>query len=109
MSEKDKETKSYAIYIDRTGNGKGHEVLQMLIVQAVSVNKIIIISINNDHIQRMNQTGVLDGQLDGIIISNSYRDITINNLDIDAGDDNSNASDNDIKFEDAHQREREDN
>ena len=48
---------------------------------------------------------VLDGQCDGIIISNLYGGITINNLNANVCDDNSNTSDVDFKFEAAHQQE----
>ena len=42
---------------------------------------------------------------DGVIITNFYGDVTINDLDEEAGDDNSNASDEDFKFSRAHQEE----
>lgn len=50
----------------------------------------------------------LDGQLDGITISNLHSYITINNLDINACDDDSNASDIEFKFKDAHHQEWDD-
>ena len=53
--------------------------------------------------------GALDGQCDWIIISNFYGKVTINDLDVDDGDDNSNASDRDFKFDKSHQQEWDDN
>jgi len=108
-TEKDKERTSDAIYIGRTDNGNGHEVLKMSTGQVVTVNKVTVIPVNNDHIARVNQMGALDGQCDGIVISNFYGDVTINDLDAEAGDDDSNASDDDFKFNKANQRELDDN
>ena len=108
-TEKDKEQTSDAIYIGRTDNGNGHKVLKISTGQVVTVNKVTVIPVNDDHIRRVNQMGALDRQCDGIIISNFYGDITINDLDADAGDDNSNASDDDFRFDKAHQQEWNDN
>ena len=103
LTDKDKERTSDAIYIGRTNNGKGYNVLKMSTGQVVTVNKVTIIPINDDHIQRVNQMGALDRQCDGIIIINFYGDVTINDLDTEAGDDDSNASDKDFKFGKAYQ------
>ena len=108
-TEKDKERTSDAIYIGRTDNGNGHEVLKMSTGQVVTVNKVTVIPVNNDHIARVNQMGALDGKCDGIVISNFYGDVTINDLDAEAGDDDSNASDNDFKFDKSDQHEWDDN
>lgn len=49
--------------------------------------------------------GALDGQCDGIIISNLYGYVTINDLDAEAGDDDNNALNEDFKFDRAHEKE----
>ena len=104
-TEKDKERTSDAIYIGRADNGKVHDVLKMATGQVTTVNKVNPIPINDDHIQRVNNMGAIDGQPDGIILTSFYGDITINDLDEHAGDDDNNASDQDFKFSDAHKSE----
>ena len=91
-TDKDKEATSDAIYIGRTNNGKGHNVLKISTGQVVTVNKVIIIPINDDHIERVNQIRALDRQCNDIIIIDFYGDVTINNLDEEAGDNDSIAS-----------------
>ena len=53
--------------------------------------------------------GALDGQCDGMIITNFYGDVTINDFDEEAGDDDSSTSYEDFKFDKAHQQEWDDN
>lgn len=53
--------------------------------------------------------GALEGQYDGIIIRNFYGNVTINNLDAEAGNDDSNASDEDFKFDRSYEQEWNDN
>ena len=81
----EKERTSDALYIGRTDNGKhGHIVYKLKTKRIVTCNKINIIPINQDTIDRINELGKVDHQPDNIVITDKSGNVTI--LEIDEED-----------------------
>ena len=81
----EKERTSDALYIGRTDNGKhGHIVYKLKTKRIVTCNKINIIPINQDTIDRINELGKVDHQPDNIVITDKSGNVTI--LDVDEED-----------------------
>ena len=98
----------YLLYIGRASNGSGHWVFELGTKQAVSVNRVSIVSMSNDFQQRVNKLEEQDRQPDGIQISNAEGSLTILNFLEDASDNNKNESDEIFKHDNGYQKEFDD-
>ena len=82
-----------ALYLGRSDNGSGHEVFKISTKEPISVNRVTVMPAPQDIIDLMNRMGEKEHQPDGIQFSDMHGNITILDLDENAGDDDSNASD----------------
>ena len=55
-----------SLYIGRNDNGSGHWVFKLDTKECISVNRITVIPMSDDFIQRINEMGAQDDQLGGI-------------------------------------------
>lgn len=75
----------------------------------MSVNHIIIISVTEGVKQRLTQMGEEDHQLQAIQIGNSHENLTMLHFMTNSGEDDSNTSDEDLKYDDCYQKEFDNN
>ena len=81
----EKEWTNDGLYIGRTDNGKhGHLVFKLSTRKVITCNKIDVIPLTQDIIERINEIGKQDHQPDSIVITNRSGNITV--LDIDKED-----------------------
>ena len=82
-----------ALYLGRSDNGSGHKVFKLSTKEPISVNRVTVIPTPQDIIDLVNRMGEKEHQPDGIQFSDMHGNITILDLDENAGDDDSNTSD----------------
>lgn len=95
-----------ALYLGMTDNGSGQIVSKLNTKAVVSVNRGEVIPTPTTIIDRVNAMGEAEQQPDGIHFSGIDGKITIHDLDLDKGDNDtdSNASDDDFQLDDEHQK-----
>ena len=97
-----------SLYIGPADNGSGHWVFKLDTKQPISVNKVTVIPMCQDFIDRVSKLGLEDGQPDGIQIGDAQGQLTIMDFLTEAGNDNSNASDKSLKHNKSYQKEFDD-
>ena len=87
----------YALYIGPNDSGTGHQVFKLSSKWLGTSPKCKAVSMPDNIIQVVNDTGILDGMLSRIEFCNIHHESTLADLfaDKDLKDDNSNTSDND--------------
>jgi hypothetical protein len=101
----DEERSIDALYIGRADNGSGRIVFKLNTKQPVSVNRITPIPTTDAIIETVNSIGEQESQPEGIEFSGINCRITLQDFAANENDDDSNASDNDLKMDEEYQNE----
>ena len=81
------------LYIGRNDNGSGHWVFKLDTKECVSVNRVSVIPMSKDFIERINEMGTSNSQPAGIQIPDEDGNLTIPNFLTPESDADSHASD----------------
>ena len=89
-----------SLYIGRNDNGSGHWVFKLDTKERVSVNRLTVIPMSNNFIERINKMGTSDSQPAGMQIPGEHGNLTIHDFLSPESDANSHASDESYKYPD---------
>ena len=89
-----------SLYIGRNDNGSGHWVFKLDTKERVSVNRITVIPMSDNFIQRINEMGAQDDQPAGIQLPDEDGNLTILDFLTPESDADSHASDESYKYGD---------
>jgi hypothetical protein len=101
----DQERYINSLYIGRADNGSGHVVFKLSTKQVVSVNRATPIPTSEANIQTVNDIGEQEQQPEGIHFSDLNGNITLQDFADNDNDEDSNASDDDLKIDEEYQEE----
>jgi hypothetical protein len=93
------------LYIGEADNGSGHIVFKLDTKQPVSVNRIPTIPTTEAIIKTVNDIGDGESQPEGVEFSDMHGRITLEDFAANDNDDDSNASDADIKMDEEYHDE----
>ena len=89
-----------SLYIGANDNGSGHWVFKLDTKERVSVNRVTVIPMSEDFIQRINEMGKQDHQPAGLQLPDGDGNLTILDFLTPESDDDSHASDESYKYSD---------
>jgi hypothetical protein len=95
----DQERSVDALYIGRADNGSGHTVFKLNAKQPVSVYRVTVIPTSEATIKTVNDIGEHESQPEGIEFSDLNGRITLQDFADNDNDEDSNASDEDVKID----------
>lgn len=95
------------LYIGRSDNGSGHQVLKIKTMRVVSVNRVTEIPIPQEIINKINELGTKQKQSEGITFQDMGGSTTLSelHLDMDTGERDGNVSDDDYELTSDDDRE----
>lgn len=94
------ERKVDLLYLGPADNGCGHVVFKSQTKQPISLPRVALIIITNNIINKVNQIGIYEGDQKGIICTDMFGNVMLDDFDFSnySDDDCSNASDKSYEF-----------
>ena len=95
-----KERSVDGLYLGPADNGCGHSIFKLQTKQPISVPRVTPIPITDDIIRRVNQLGKEEGEQEGIVCTDMFGNVTLDDLDYRDYDSDSEGSDDEYSFDD---------